>query len=287
MNFANSPKPSPNKPPHPPAATSRDFILNRQVVLHQYRHGYRVSVDSILVGAMVDKNAKRLLDMGSGVGAVALTAAFWNREAEIHAIENNDDYFALLKKNLWQENIFLGGTARMRLHHDNINHSHIFGNEKFCQVLMNPPFDNVDDSTAPPDELKRAAFVFARHDNIAQWWRAALNLLKPAGSLVFIARPHLQKNIEDFFAAPPMSMPTPTPMPIIIQRVMAGERCIRLLVKVTKTNLTEDLATIIRAEDFILQEKTPAAMQQAMQYTPGAEKILRGKDWLPFPFLAE
>ncbi len=277
MNLKNAPTPTPL--PSPPAATSRDFILNRQIVLHQYRHGYRVSVDSILVGAMVDKNAKRLLDMGAGVGAVALTAAFWNRQAEIHAVEKNDDYFALLKKNLWQENIFLGGAARMRLHHDDINNNHAMTNETFCQVLMNPPFDNVDDSTAPPDELKRAAFVFARHDDITRWWRTALDLLKPAGSLVFIARPHLQKTIEDFFGG--------LAMPIIIQRVMANERCIRLLVKATKINLTEKEATIIMAKDFILQEKTPDATQQAMQYTPGAEKILRGQAWLPFPFLAE
>ena len=248
--------------------TSRDFILNKQLVLHQHRAGYRVAVDSLLVGAMVDKTAQHLLDMGAGVGAVSLVAGFWNPETTIDAVENNADYFLLLEKNLLAENAALGGLIRFFPHHQDI---HQFSTAKeFCQVLINPPFDQANATTITPDELKTAAFVFHIDDNIKNWWRVGLRLLRPAGRLSFITRGNMEPTIIDFFKNAGGRL--------TLQPVMAGTRVVRLLADFQKDSSHN--FTIIKAQDFILQEK----VNGKMVYSQQAESILRGRAHHLFPF---
>ncbi|MGI9462246.1 MAG: methyltransferase [Alphaproteobacteria bacterium] len=249
-----------------------DGILNQKLVLYQYKMGYRVAVDSILVGAMVDLSAKNILDLGAGVGAVSLVAQYWNRLAQYHAVENNIDYFHLLKKNLLKANLSLRRGKKMTTHHcdiktfaDNPHHR-----EKFCQVLCNPPFDNIDDTTPPPDGLKRSAFVFQSGDNMLDWWQAGLAVLRLGGRLSFITRFDMKKTIIDFFSQYKGLL--------TMQSVVANDRTIRWLVDFKK--LPNNMGDVITPPDFILQ----TTKKNGTHYTPKADAILAGEAYHHFPF---
>ena len=270
---------------------SQDFILNKQLLLHQYQIGYRVAVDSVLVGAMVDPTAKFVLDMGAGVGAVAAVAGFFNRAAVIDAVEKNNDYFLLLKKNLLTENTHLGGDRRFFLHQADIHHPPpVLQNKKFHQVLINPPFDQWGSTTTPPDELKTTAFVFEKNDTMEQWWQAGLQWLagndEPADKkntrrLSFIARGNMADAITNFFA--------PRAGGLTLQRVVAGGRVIRLLADFQLSpplpspaprDKKPTTGNVVWAKDFMLQELVGGKMV----YSAKAEAILRGQTLPPFPF---
>ncbi|MDI9313871.1 MAG: methyltransferase [Hydrotalea sp.] len=265
---------------------TRDFILDKQLVLNQYRAGYRVAVDSVLLGAMVDKNAQDVIDLGAGVGAVSLVAGFWNRQATICAVEKNADYFSLLQKNLLHDNPLLHGGQRFSPHHGDINQ--FVPDKKFCQVLINPPFDQANTTTAPPDELKSTAFVFQGDDDIKNWWRVGLRLLRdplpPPNTnpprLSFITRGNMEGTIVDFFNGAGGGT---LAMQRVMTRGLGGERVIRWLVDFQPSSSAtnrNDAPTIIRARDFILQE----TIAGKMVYTQLAESILRGREHHPFPF---
>lgn len=79
----------------------------------------------------------RILDLGTGTGAIALSVASELPSAEVHAIDFNEDAVALAKNN----------AKKNQLTRVNIYQSHWFENVDGCfdVILSNPPYIEMDD----------------------------------------------------------------------------------------------------------------------------------------------
>ena len=59
------------------AEYTNDYLLNRQVKIFQPVDGYRASTDAVILSSLVQKVKKndKILDVGSGTGAISLCLA--------------------------------------------------------------------------------------------------------------------------------------------------------------------------------------------------------------------
>jgi tRNA1(Val) A37 N6-methylase TrmN6 len=83
------------------SAITKDALFEGALTLVQPARGYRVNVDSILLAAFAASTgrAKRIVDLGAGVGAVTLAFAHFSRFGEAHLIERDPELVRLLKQN--------------------------------------------------------------------------------------------------------------------------------------------------------------------------------------------
>src|ERR1700675_4152089 len=67
---------------------TRDTILDGSITLIQPKHGYRFSIEAILLGRFARANTRdRVLDLGAGCGVVSIMIATLYRPREVVAIE--------------------------------------------------------------------------------------------------------------------------------------------------------------------------------------------------------
>src|SRR5271157_3029478 len=67
---------------------TRDTILDGRITLIQPRHGYRFSVEAILLGRFARAGTRdRVLDLGAGCGVVSIAIATLYRPREVVALE--------------------------------------------------------------------------------------------------------------------------------------------------------------------------------------------------------
>ena len=139
----------------------------------------KVGTDGVLLGAWARvEHCKRILDMGTGTGLVALMAA-QRSQADIVAIDLDADAVAQASENVaaspWKERIHVM-QADARNSEFKIQNSEFF----FDSILCNPPF--FENSLKSPD----AARTMARHTDTLSFdelSRSAARLLAPEGEL--------------------------------------------------------------------------------------------------------
>lgn len=160
----------------------------KQFEVHQERCAMKVGTDGVLLGAWASvEHCRRILDMGTGTGLVALMAA-QRSEADIIAIDLDADAVAQAAENAalspWSNRIqVLEADARTLADSSSgIEHSAL----SFDAILCNPPF--FENSLKCPDSAR----TMARHtdtltfDELA---RSAVRLLSPEGELSVVI-PH-------------------------------------------------------------------------------------------------
>ena len=93
---------TPNRAGQP--ATSSDSFLAGQISVCQPADGYRIGTDAVMLAAAINPSRKqaRLLDMGAGVGAVALAVRQRLGFGHITAIEKDPFCAQLLAQNIAQ-----------------------------------------------------------------------------------------------------------------------------------------------------------------------------------------
>lgn len=70
------------------------YFRFKQFVINQEHCGMKVGTDGVLLGAWCNvTGCKRVLDIGTGTGLIALMVAQRNQEASVHAIEIDEDAF--------------------------------------------------------------------------------------------------------------------------------------------------------------------------------------------------
>ena len=94
---------------------ANDYFQFKQFTIYQGRCAMKVGTDGVLLGSWADlTESKHILDIGTGTGLIALMAAQRNSQAQIDAIEIDEDACRQALENVqaspWQNriNIFHG-----------------------------------------------------------------------------------------------------------------------------------------------------------------------------------
>lgn len=165
-------------------ALTEDALLGGRVRLLQSRRGYRVAVDAVLLAASVHPGpGERVLDLGTGVGAVALCIAKRVADCTILGIELQPALAQLAQRNAARNGF---GDRVHTIVHD-IAEPLPADLGLFDQVATNPPYMAAAVADLPPDRSKALATVESSA-NLKRWLEVATGALKPDGTLTLIHR---------------------------------------------------------------------------------------------------
>ncbi len=136
-----------------PVETTTDALFGGAVVLRQPRRGYRVNVDALLLAAFaVETRTYRLaVDLGAGVGAVALALGFSGSVKRLVLLEREPELVALARGNL-AANTLLGDAEVHDLDRSGLPPAL---RQRAELVVCNPPF--FPPSSGTPSSRARTA----------------------------------------------------------------------------------------------------------------------------------
>lgn len=148
--------------------------------IHQQKSAMKVGTDAVLLGAWADfSGAKRILDIGTGTGLIALMSAQRNVEAMIDAVEIDAGAFEEATHNFdistWAN--------RLQAYHQSIQAFAANSPSKYDVIVTNPPY--FVNSTKSQNTSKAQV----RHtDSLSfdELLTAAIHLLRPDGRLNLI-----------------------------------------------------------------------------------------------------
>ena len=124
----------------------------KQFSIKQDKTAMKVSTDGVLLGAWIaSKKPKRILDIGTGTAILSIMAAQKFPEAQITAIEIDNDAFLEAKENInncpWKKRLKIFNTDFFDFCKISI--------EKYDLIISNPPY--FDNQLKPRDKKKRIA----------------------------------------------------------------------------------------------------------------------------------
>jgi tRNA1Val (adenine37-N6)-methyltransferase len=160
-----------------------DSILNGALRLIQPRHGYRFSVDAILLGRFIrPRRGARILELGGGCGVVSIMAAALYAPRQVAAVEIQNDLAELINRNA-----ALNDLSVVRAVVADIRARAIAGltPASFDLVIANPPYRAMGSGRRSPvvgRDLARAESGAMLGDFIA----AAARYLKDGGKAAFV-----------------------------------------------------------------------------------------------------
>lgn len=159
-----------------------DHIFQETVQLTQPKDGYRFGTDAVLLAASIFTRKGRLLDMGAGVGAVALGAAWRHPDLQITAAEKEPILAELLAHNIEQNNL----GERVRAIQADISALPPVLRNSFDHVVANPPFHQPGGTRAK--HRRRELAHSGDGLSLSDWVQFGLQATKPKGRISFIVR---------------------------------------------------------------------------------------------------
>lgn len=148
--------------------------------LYQLRRGHRFSTDDLLTawyGTSWAPSAQTVLDLGSGIGSVAMIAAWRLPGAQFTTIEAQPESVALAKKSAQ----FNGLSERFTIREGDFRDaSHLALEERFDLVLGSPPYFP-SGSGLPGDHPQKVACRFELRGSIIDYCLVASRHLAPGG----------------------------------------------------------------------------------------------------------
>jgi tRNA1Val (adenine37-N6)-methyltransferase len=134
---------------------TRDTILGGRLALIQPKHGYRFSVEAILLGRFVRASrSERVLELGAGCGVISIMLASIYRPREVVAIEIQPDLAEMIGRNAALNNL-----RSVRAICADLRHKKIAGVEpaSFDLVVANPPYRAITAGRENPNHGRRLA----------------------------------------------------------------------------------------------------------------------------------
>lgn len=166
-------------PPEIPPDETLDCISGHFRIF-QLRGGHRFSTDDVLAawyGTSWCPSAARILDLGSGIGSLAIIAAWRLPGAEVVTVEAQEASVALARKSAE----FNGLTARMDIRCADFRQpGALRPDERFDLVLGSPPYFPVG-AGVPGDHPQKVACRFELRGDIGDYCAAAARHLAPGG----------------------------------------------------------------------------------------------------------
>ncbi len=148
--------------------------------IFQLKDGHRYSTDDILTawyGTSWCPSAGQVLDLGSGVGSVGMTAAWRLRGADFVTVEAQDISVELAKKSAR----YNGLGDRYEIRHGDFRDPQVLAeDEKFDLVLGSPPYFPVPAGTQA-DHPQKAACRFEMRGDVGDYASVAARHLAPGG----------------------------------------------------------------------------------------------------------
>ena len=156
-------------------------ILGGKVQLAQPKHGYRASIDPILLAASLPLASGGLaVEFGCGAGAAVLCAARFNPEARFIGLEADPAAAGLARANIAAN----GLVDRVQLIEGDALAWR--GEGGVDAVFFNPPFFDDPGALRAPSPERRAAWI--NEDGLDAWIAAGLKRLREGGRLTLIQR---------------------------------------------------------------------------------------------------
>jgi len=153
--------------------------------IFQYERGHRFSIDDVLAawyGTQWAPRVARMLDLGSGIGSLAILAAWRLPGANVVTIEAQTESVRLAMKSVR----YNGLSERFRIIEGDLrDDSLITGEEPFDLVLGSPPYflcGAISESSHPQAVAARVE----KRGDIADYARAAARHLAPGGLFAFV-----------------------------------------------------------------------------------------------------
>ena len=159
---------------------SLDFISGHYRIF-QLRDGHRFSTDDVLTawyGTTWCPSAATILDLGSGIGSVAMIAAWRLPGARLVTVEAQDASVALARRSA----VYNGLTARMDIRHGDFRDAGVIGpDERFDLVLGSPPYFPIG-TGVEGDHPQKVACRFELRGDIGDYARVAERHLAPGAT---------------------------------------------------------------------------------------------------------
>ncbi|MBR1840901.1 MAG: methyltransferase domain-containing protein [Alphaproteobacteria bacterium] len=178
---------------------TNDYLLDKQVKIFQPVSGYRASTDAVLLAAAVEKDKTvnaRILDVGSGTGAISLCLAqrLQQNNVQIVGLEIQSELAELADLSAKENNF-----SFVKFYNEDIRKK--ISNEyvlpcTFDVVISNPPYSDHD--MPSPNESKAAAHNH-NNFNLSRWLAFCLKMAKPFGRIYLVNRVEALPEICAFF----------------------------------------------------------------------------------------
>lgn len=148
--------------------------------IFQLRKGHRFSTDDLLTawyGTAWAPSPHMVLDLGSGIGSVGMTAAWRLGAARFVTVEAQEDSVRLARKSA----TYNGLDDRYEIRHGDFRNASALGEEeRFDLVLASPPYFPVG-SGVEGDHPQKVACRFELRGDISDYARVAALHLQPGG----------------------------------------------------------------------------------------------------------
>jgi len=160
---------------------TRDTLLRGRVKLLQPRHGFRSSLDPVLLAGFIAPPYGRFLDIGCASGALAFLLLARDREAHGIGVEIQPRLAALAEQGCEAN----GFANRFHVMAGDVRASGTIEARAFDLVAINPPFRPVRGGMLSPLSEK----ALANHEvtlSLSEWLDVAAAALRPDGRLATI-----------------------------------------------------------------------------------------------------
>src|SRR5260370_13519372 len=137
------------------SSETRDMILGGRVALIQPKHGYRFSVEAILLGRFARASRRdRVLELGAGCGVISIMLASLYRPREVVALEIQPELAEMIARNATMNDL-----ESVRAICADLRQKKIAGVEpaSFDLVVANPPYRAAASGRENPDHCRRIA----------------------------------------------------------------------------------------------------------------------------------
>lgn len=187
--------------------TSLDQVMDGRLRIEQPVSGHRFGMDTLMLASFAhDLDDKEVLELGTGVGVVALILGQRYPNARITAVELLPELVALANQNLVHNQLI----GRIRFIAGDVADYVPEAGQTFDLVLYNPPFYGGRGQQKSPNPLREAARFDS--ENIAHTWLAlAARWLKHRGLVKLI---YPAERLNDLLANVPKSLGSPLIYPL-------------------------------------------------------------------------